>query len=347
MTATMTLTLSRYLRSKHPAPGYRETIEHGKGYLFDFPYPWYDENGAGKQEFERMFCMRYWEEEIGYETIALFKMKLEELLYEKMPYYTGLWKSNLMMNGRDPFETYRHITYGERDSTGSGKRDGTTSDTRKEIVDIGKNIDTDINETVSTNETTHSETEAGESGTSENHVTDTTTGTSSNTRKDTGVSQDINTDAPQTSYSSNDYANNLKQSQHDITITDNGTTSGTLKSDTTGTYNTKKSDSTDGTKNGGSQTTGKHLTNENGNTTSDVTGSTTTGETNSETGHESYKDVQEGYDGMLSDFVMKYRETILNLNEMLLDDCEQLFMGIWRTDGMNYNCLPTGFLQKW
>lgn len=65
--------------------------------LFDFQYPWYME--TGKTEWEKLFIMQFWEREIAFDTMPLFKMKLQKLLTVRMPYYEKMaYAQNLIGN---------------------------------------------------------------------------------------------------------------------------------------------------------------------------------------------------------------------------------------------------------
>ena len=60
-----------------------ERIKSGKKFLFDFDYPVPNEDF--KESFEMQFCEKYYVEEIGFETVPLFKMKLKQRLEMLMP----------------------------------------------------------------------------------------------------------------------------------------------------------------------------------------------------------------------------------------------------------------------
>src|SRR5699024_1064716 len=57
----------------------QEIIEYGRPKLFNFPYPLYDEKL--KDEFEKNFIRHFYTREIGSESIALFKLRLQDYLY--------------------------------------------------------------------------------------------------------------------------------------------------------------------------------------------------------------------------------------------------------------------------
>ena len=56
-----------------------EIVDYGKDKLFDFPYPFYD--SKMKDQFELDFIRHFYTREIGSESIALFKLRLQDYLY--------------------------------------------------------------------------------------------------------------------------------------------------------------------------------------------------------------------------------------------------------------------------
>ena len=82
--------------------------------------------------------------------------------------------------------------------------------------------------------------------------------------------------------------------------------------------------------------TNARKTTDNANSSSSTTNSTTGEVTNSDSGTddlsstENYLETVVGYDGMnASELIMKYRETFLNIDMMVIGDLETLFMQLW------------------
>lgn len=71
--------------------GWNERIEIGRKHLFDFDYPFYDEDY--RKEFETNIIKEFYIREIGFETEGLFKMRLETWLNINMGYYNELFES--------------------------------------------------------------------------------------------------------------------------------------------------------------------------------------------------------------------------------------------------------------
>lgn len=78
------------------------TIELGKIQrsglkIFSFDYPFYD--SELKEQFENKFIKHYFFDEIGQETIGRFKLMLQSRLYDIMPKYTQLYKTEVEARG--------------------------------------------------------------------------------------------------------------------------------------------------------------------------------------------------------------------------------------------------------
>lgn len=71
-----------------------ERIEIGRSKLFDFDYPFFDENY--RDQFETNFINEFYMREIGFETEGLFKRRLQHWLNVNMPYFNKLFESELM-----------------------------------------------------------------------------------------------------------------------------------------------------------------------------------------------------------------------------------------------------------
>lgn len=85
------------------AAGYDESQERDKvhdlitaaiPHVFDFTFPIFDENY--RAVLERKILMHYYTREIAFETVGLWKLKLETRLNEIMPYYNRLYNIELI-----------------------------------------------------------------------------------------------------------------------------------------------------------------------------------------------------------------------------------------------------------
>ena len=171
--------------------------------------------------------------------------------------------------------------------------------TKKTDYDSNRNENENINDTSSSNRTTSN---SGEVDTTNNS---TTTGTGSETSNNT--STDLYSDTPQGGLSgieSNIYLTNARK------ITDNGSTS-------SNTSNTNSS-------------TGKVESSESGTDNSASTYGRIRGNTDALTSTENYLETVVGYEGTnASDLLLKFRETFLNIDMLVINDLEDLFFQLW------------------
>ena len=199
----------------------------------------------------------YWNEEIGHETVSMFRHAMRRKMNEIMPYYNKMYESE--RHEYDPLSTVdMHTVTGE----------------------VGTSID--------------NSTSSG--STTDNSVTDTTenVGTTNNTTSDT-TSRTVSSETPQTMLSGDaDYASSASDS------TSHSTGDGSSDTDTTG----KATVDAEGTSEDSRYSTGE--------TTRD-------------------EDVKRtGRDGILgSEAIMKYRQALINVDLMVIDELKDLFMLIW------------------
>ena len=170
---------------------------------------------------------------------------------------------------------------------------------KKTDYNSNRNENENISDTSSSNRTTSNN---GKVDTTNNS---TTTGTGSGTSNNTTT--DLYSDTPQGGLSgieSNTYLTNARK------ITDNGSTS-------SNTSNTNSS-------------TGKVESSESGTDNSTVTYGRIRGNTDALTSAEDYLETVVGYDGTnASDLLLKFRETFLNIDMLIINDLEDLFFQLW------------------
>lgn len=171
--------------------------------------------------------------------------------------------------------------------------------TKKTDYDSNRNENENINDTSSSNRTTSN------NGVVDTTNNSTTTGTGSGTSNNTSV--DLYSDTPQgglSSVESNTYLTNARK------ITDNGSTS-------SNTSNTNSS-------------TGKVESSESGSDNSTGTYGRIRGNTDALTSTEDYLETVVGYEGTnASDLLLKFRETFLNIDMLVVNDLEDLFFQLW------------------
>lgn len=171
--------------------------------------------------------------------------------------------------------------------------------TKKTDYDSNRNENENISDTSSSNRTTSNNSEV------DNTNNSTSTGTGSETSNNT--STDLYSDTPQGALSgveSNTYLTNARK------VTDNGSTSS----------NTSNTNSF----------TGKVESSENGTDNSTGTYGRIRDNTDALTSTEDYLETIIGYEGTsASDLILKFRETFLNIDMMIINDLEDLFFQLW------------------
>ena len=270
--------------------------------IFSFTFPWYNDNSDGSLEnFKRIFVESHFTDEIGFETMALFKMQMQRVFYQKIPYYTDLYKA---MN-----ITYNPLINHEI----SGKRNGEKKDSENAT---GKN--TNSGKDLSLTENSGSDKISTESkGQSDSENSNTTTDKNTTTIISSNNNQTLRSDYPQASFTkTKDYASEVNRGQSNDESTN--TVNDTVKSDGTGSIKTADSTISTTTLGNKSQNTFTH-------------GHIIDSENQMKHEHE-YTDIysDSGWGGgSKTDELEKYRAAIRNINEMLLHEFDELFMGIY------------------
>ena len=399
--AAYTMTLLEYFQNyQTPDMSNVQMIENGRKRLFDFEYPFYNTNPADKQYFEFQFCNHFLLEEIGTETVGLFRLRLQSRLTDIMPKYVKLYES--MQVEYNPLEEFSETeiwnetnsllshSAGKTDDTsttdgssqtdgtsgGTTETDGTTSGTSETNgtssgtkdstatrdtsgTENGRNESTTTDDTAVTmkHDTGTDTTTNGTGNTTVNNTAggqDSTTGGGTSSGTTTGDSQGINSDAPQVTYNA-DYANNLQRyGRTDNSVTDtteNGTTnvseiysgenktkgtvtvSGQTGKESSGTEKNTGKDTTSETEHSETTTGGtEHGTTttssrEHSDTTSKTTttGSGTSDSTRTDDGSGEGSRTRSGHHTYPADLIMKYRQTIININMEIFKELDPLF----------------------
>lgn len=109
--------------------------------IFDFDFPIFDE--AYRETLCKKIIMHYYTREIGFETVGLWKLKLQTKMNEIMPYYNNLY--NLRVQEKNLFSNVDVTKVYTKDNTGDGTSRNMYSDTPQGSL---QNVD---NETYLTN----------------------------------------------------------------------------------------------------------------------------------------------------------------------------------------------------
>lgn len=243
--------------------------------IFDFDFPIWVEDY--KPILEKKILMHYFNKEIGFETVGLWKLYLEERLNLIMPYYNKLYETTVKeydyLTDTKGTETYDYTHTSTEDSTFNGE--GSTKNQNEQIM--GRNTDQANTGTVTTE---RSET-------------------------DTENSNRLLSDLPQANQAGIDYGSNSEEAQSNKTVA--GTDTQTQNTNTTTTDNETINQSNEGT-------TTQTNTNKVENITMDKYERTKTG----------------AFGGRsFTDLLMQYRESLINIDNMVINELYDLFMLIY------------------
>lgn len=265
--------------------------------IFTFTFPIFDENY--RTVLEKKILKHFYTREISEETVGLWKLRLDTKLNEIMPYYNKLYRSELL-----EFNPLYNANLARTKKTDYGSN---------------RNENENISDTSSSNRTTTNNGTV-DNTTSNNGKVDTTnnsktTGTGSGTSNNT--STDLYSDTPQGALSgveSNTYLTNARK------VTDKGNTSS----------NTSNTNSSTGKVESSENGTNNTTTSDNGTDNSTGTYERIRGNTDALTSTEDYLECVSGYEGVSpSDLLLKYRDTFLNIDMMVIEELEPLFFNLW------------------
>ena len=268
----------------------------------------------GEEEAHRALLLKkillhYYTREIGYETVGLWKLKLNQKLIEIMPYYNQLYESELL-----EFDPLKNVDV-------THTHEGEYNDDEK--------VDNERNSENHKGIHTEQESDATEN-TTLRHSRTTTQGNDVRTNdvNSNGEKWTLFSDTPQGgingianassgSVSDNSY---LTNATHEITTPDEQSVTQT-HGNIVETYNADgdRADTTIGHAEVETQTT----ENEHGKITDDNTKNTT--------GTDTYENKDIGKIGTetYSEMLQKYRDTFLNIDLMVIRELEPLFIGLW------------------
>ena len=276
----------------------KEVINKAVDHVFSFDYPIYDE--AYRSVLNKKILNHFYMSDIGQESIGLWQHYLETTLNEIMPYYNQLFESELLK-----FNPLLDIDLEKTYNRGiDGTKTGNT--TLDSITDYIRNLQAKANGT-------------SDSSSDSSVVSTTTADSTNNTDKDDwnlfldtpqgglgnfygvkntdGTTGKYLTEARHQYGEQTDVASTTGENDTVSSLTNNETTSNTV--DETGTTKNTVSNESNSTEN----------TNQNEQYTESVTG---------KQGGASY-----------SKMLLEFRDTILNIDRMILKDLEPLFYGLW------------------
>lgn len=328
-------------------------------------YPIFDEEY--RNVLNSKILRHYYTREIGFETVGLWRFKLETKLNEIMPYYNQLYESQL--HEFNPFydtqftrqyektgdgtENETGNTTGNIDNTTSGKSDSTSNLTQN---NTSKTIGENSGKTATTGEGNESGTDRNVTDRKTNATTDTNGGEA---RVDDNLHKDAYQDTPQgwldggDAVSGNivdDNSSNLNQLQwltnyrrirdtndskidRDEHVTADGSENTQVEGENSRNYSS--SGNSTSTMNSTVNVTGNNTAEQTIGTTNSSTGNVTSKGTSERdkklTSTEKYLESVQGKTGQqsYSSLLMEYRQTFLNIDMQVINELSDLFMGIW------------------
>lgn len=300
-----------------------DVISNSRAKIFNFNYPIFDANY--KSVLETKILKHYYGREIGAETFGRWQLWLDARMNEIMPYYNKLYESELL-----EFNPLHDV-----DLTITKERQGTSNTGYDESKTGNINNTRTDNLTSSLNSARTDNLTKTDDYTRTDNLTKTTqdSGTESESGSDVNKNTrwDVFSDTPQgalTDVQNETYLTNARK------IIDDG--SGSTKSKST-TFGKKVTENDTGTvKDGGtSKNTGtQELTESQTNTGTQTNIETQNLNNTSTTDVTSTEDYLEhitgkNYGKSFSELLVSYREAILNIDTMVINDLSDLFMGLW------------------
>lgn len=322
--------------------------------IFSFDFPIFDE--AYRLPLEKKILKHYYTREISEETVGLWKLKLDDKMNMIMPYFNQLYNSELIKF--DPMtDTNIHTTHaGDESGEATNEHSYTQkTDTTKSGIDSYnetiQNTDKETGTGSVVNDSTGTQndnTKHSESGTNvsdgNREISGNEKGKNSNT--DNTTNYELFSDTPQGGLSGVDsetYLTTAKKTLNDNAIigtnetenTQNETNNNTTMSTINSSDNNERTTSTESNTISSDNRDREH--NENRSTDRENIESSKTDYTNQGTGGNTFSNTNQyienvigkrGY-GSYSKMLMEFRDTFLNIDEMIINALEPLFFGLW------------------
>lgn len=341
--------------------GYKDIDEIISGSIpsiFSFPLDIFDE--SYKNVLYSKILKHYYTREIGFETVGLWKLKLETKLQEIMPFYNQLYKSELL-KFNPLYDTDMQTTHVGGKESENVKQENKTgvfaeSDNKSENGNYGKstdNLEGENNKTENkvVNKGTsvvNDKTERSGSNNEEGSSTNTGSENANSKETDSKTHYDLYSDTPQgalTGVDEEEYLTNARkitdidnkngnnnktslehaQNKNEGEFSENSKTSSTNVNNNTSeqNYETKNSKTSIGNETGHNTVTGN--SSKNGNAFENTNGTDKFNSTESYILHVVGKQSGASYSKLLREF----RETFLNIDMNIIEELSDLFMKLW------------------
>lgn len=256
--------------------------------------------------------------EIGAETVGVWKLWMNTKLEEVMPYYNLLYKSALLdinpLLDVDYTKEHEGVSDGAKNTEGSGTVSG-----RKNGTNVTTGGDTVTTEGTKTTTGRHNDSE----------TTDSTRNVSvSSIASATGSKGDRYSDTPQGTIANADVEGNAYLTN--VRLINDSTSGSSTDTTTDGLTETKSSSGGVNTTEGTDMST---TTDKNETVTVNETNNVNTTNSSDETVHNTDSFVERVFGKMSnipqSELLMKFRETFLNIDMMVIEEFDELFMSLW------------------
>lgn len=300
---------SDFTGTTHLNRGYKDSdkvIEKSAPLIFDFDFPIFDE--AYRLPLEKKIIRHFYMREICEETIGLWQFRLNMRMNEIMPYYNQLYESQLLKfnpfydvdlstthtKTNDGTKTEEDVSTVNETFKGTEKADNTKTGK----VDATNKSSSQQNDTVTGNSTNEN---SGSRDTSKTHAySDTPQGSLENVEK-------------------NAYLTNASKDNEDETVKNKTTVTDKKTGKTTGSFSESKSETN----------TASEKDNKTTNNTRDSESKSNLSQKVNNT--EDYIQKVIGKSGGVSyaKLLSEFRSTFLNIDMMIINDLNDLFIGLW------------------
>ena len=313
----------------------REILNNPKLFkMFDFDYPFYCDSDLLKHEFEQKFINHYYYDEIGCETFDRWSHMLESRLKMRMPYYRQLYETelaskdiNFLLN-KDLIETFERDIVESSDSKTSSESKAQQDDLQSGTTST-ESSSSSTNTLSGTEESTINSSNQSSSSTEEDS-TSTSSGTSS-TDIHHQLKESRLADGVSDAQLSQGYLTGVSEDDSQTQVETNSTESKEMSSSVSSSgSNETTSNSTNESESNDELSSSSTLTSEQtGQSSSQTTGKTET--ENDSNLKEITKLISQGNIGITSSaqLLKEWRQVLINMDEIIIKDCQDLFMQIY------------------
>lgn len=303
----------------------RERIKKAAPKVFDFAYQRKYLTDAEKAGLEEKILRHYYFREIGLETVAKWKFYLESRMNEIMPYYDEMYRTAKLEY--DILENFKTEEVYSGNDVNTISKNGNLTENLVENLENSNRRDEDLHGTDEHNVTTNSTKTTDNSD--NKHETRELTKNNMETRNLDLSGEVLNSDFPQANAANVDYGSAYQKTHTDDegTIKNNG-----MDTDEFTTRNASTSnDATMETVNDFNRSTGR-------NTIQDIirgkktnSNEKTTADTENANLNKNYTITRHGKEGSepFSEMIRMYRETVLNIDMLIIGELSDLFMNIY------------------